>query len=374
MTRKNKVKSLLLLTVAVISSVSCTQELISKEPSRKQASPNATESISQIRNAGGILFFKSTEHFDAAVEELSNLSGEERLAYSEELLGNESFVLRSEEFYGNLNLEEFDEEDLQVLLQEYPNSVTVEESVGHGISVLPALHNVTEKYFLNSHGMYLIDSMVYKCFNDSVTIATINDGDGIAMLKALQENELEVVLSGSGFYLIGDLGEDYPNYTNSWGNNNSQPDNNYHSPFGSKKDEIVKYSNDKKYRTRVIVKAKTSSNWIKGTNKGTLKTTVINEQKGKCLWWTKWRNKSHYTEGNIFVNTNGCIYDITRNNYINWSNKPEWQLVINESVKDETWEYTVFNVVRGNGGKSWLRIAKVSGNLSVPSIGVFMNK
>ena len=365
--------SCFILLIVVSVTFSCKQDLIENISINKQMSPESTY-IDGVKNVNGVLCFETTEHFEKVTRSLYSLSIKEKLYYSTRLLGKEAFALNCDMFYDSINWQELNKEGFAMLLKEHSNFLCVERDDKNGVSVLPALYNVPERYFLNLDRLYVIGDIMYKCFSDTLTVATLNKEDNVSLLKKIESNDIQQILNNEKFIVINNS-EDVVNDNVNIGS--------YSNPRGMKKDDFTQYSSDKKYRTRVIVKSNVKSEVIFGDGRlgtagyrGELKITVINEKKGKAFWFTKWYNTEYDTHGSICVNTNGCIYDIHSNKCISWYSKPEWKLDIDEGVKDYTWDYTVFKQAKPMvaAKKPWLRISGITINLRVPSIGVIMNR
>lgn len=169
MTRKNKVKSLLLLAVAVIISVSCTQELISKEPSHKQAPPNVAE---------GMRYFDDFNEAIAEAEKLNELNLDELIKY-EESIGFNSFgkladvayeqVLSDSSSYSSMN----DEIEAISLFPQYLYLISDEKQEEYTCET--RLYNNPYKYIINEDFMFQVKDKLVKVFESGILYANIDD-------------------------------------------------------------------------------------------------------------------------------------------------------------------------------------------------------
>jgi len=379
-------KSIGLFLIVVLALASCSKEPIFKSK-EKNVSSEGMKKISSYENPldlvkerDGMLVFESIEHFFEATEAISKLDDIERLAF-EERFNFGSFGTIADNFYRDINfddlkdkeqLENFVKEHSQVLELEYSNddSQKLPEGEENLPVLLPANFYDSERWLMNKDKMYIIDDAVYKHFNNGKIVIALAKDVNIELLKKAEPNDWSKFLKQENFKVYSydvnnDVKQSFPDI---YFPDQPTPPNNI------KKIERIGYDGKGKYRVRVIMNCGVYRHfgWFVGPNGHyiRLKTTLINERKGKIFFFiTKWYNTGYETKGYIKINTRHNQFNPVSGRYDDFTFTPCEDIDINYNIKDITWtriiSFCPVPPVGVHAKKPWIRIVGWDIDLSV---------
>lgn len=404
------IKKVFLLLVAVLALASCSKEQqvftpkndrVENVPSTLQKIPLKEDlSLNSVTQQNGMLVFKSVEHFFAATEDISKLNELERLSF-ERKLSFSSFGTIADKFYEKIDFDKLaNKQQLNSFIKQHSIMLQIERvnsndkiletglntlEINENVSVLPANFFDTERWLMNNNKMYIIDGGVYKHFNSGMVVVTSASSDNNVNIENLKNASLDswAKFENNKNFIVYkyDVTDDVilrnPPIANIVFPDQPTP------PTHHKKIERIGYSKNGRNRIRVIMKCgvyyhmSLFSNNPSGHNVR-LKTTVINERKGKMLiFFTKWYNTYYQTNGYIKVNTRHSGFNIRVGSYDDIFLTPTENININYSLKDNTWTKNIgFYPIPPRGiiaKKPWIRIIDWSIRLNVEN-GAYLNE
>lgn len=145
------------------------------------------EEVNKISNSPeslNILSFKNVKEYSEAQKIVNSLNTKELKTY-EESRGYKSFGRLCDEFYNNINPEEFKSiEEIKLFVAKNSEYLQLLEDENGEFTLETVLLNNSNRYFLNKDKMFKIDETVYKVFEKGVAMASITN---IELLKNVND-------------------------------------------------------------------------------------------------------------------------------------------------------------------------------------------
>jgi len=239
---KNLIFAQIFVLVSFIMFSACTEKGLGldegQQPTRQKVSSNQ-----------GILAFSSFEEFKNTLKAVQNFTLDQRLAWEQEM-GFTSFGTLANQVYESVSEMEFNSEDefysFVELNSDYLQIVEDEnEDKEIEYSLLTKEYINSERWLMNENRMYIIDTLVYRFYDDNMAVVT--KLDNVSALARF--NSLEEVPKKEDYMVYSHIIYSSPN-----GSSYPEPFNNYNK-------QVVSLKNKEKDIMRIEFGAFTKTTW-----------------------------------------------------------------------------------------------------------------